>query len=518
MKLKDYLLVSVLTAISPLIYGYYFNVLDHHHYLPYINKLLNPALYLNDYYFSQPHNLYSPFNYFIVFIKKLFNLNLPWTYFIIYFVSLWLLYFAIYYLTQTIYKKSAISALAVFLFLLPKWAAQIGYLTHHFYFVSRDLSLGLSLIALSLILKKKSLPSAILIALAALVNPSIPIPVAILWILFWLKNLTNKLPAFLPINQPWLNTLKQRGTYSFPHLWKWTGWGNLALFLSLLASGYLALRQNIFGKYLRLINKFIFICFSLFIFHFIISVLIPIPQLIQLQLLRSLNYIFIISLIVFAATIFQLFASHNRIYKLTASIALLGVYFWADHLTIWHFLAIWTLPLVLLIKPLKHKLKPQLASQTVFKLIFLISLFHLLFQLVMVKPSINLPFYFHYPSPLVNLDHFSSWLDIQIWAKNNTTEDKIFLTHPQQSGFRNFSQRSIVGDLKDGGLIFYSSDYARNWQGKMNDLQNFSQFNTNDFNNLKQKHSFDYIVVAKNHQLVNIQLIYQNNNFSVYKI
>ena len=518
MKYKDYLLISFLTLISPLLYGYYFGFLDHNHYLPYLNKLLNPALYINDYYFSQPHNLYSPFNQVVVLIKKILGLSLPWTYLIIYLISLWILYLAVYYLTQTIYKKSAISFLAVFLFLLPKWAAQIGYLTHHFYFVSRDLSLGLVLIALTLILKKKLAPSLIFIVLATLVNPSIPIPVAILWLLSFIKTPTRKLTAFLPINQSWLNTLKQRGTYSFPHLWKWTGWGNLALFLSLLVSGYLSLKHNIFGKYLSLIKNFIIICFSLFLFHFLISTLIPIPQLIQLQLLRSLNFVFVISLIVFAATIFKLIATGDHLYQLTAIIAMLGVYFWADHLTAWHFIAILSLPLSLLIKPIKSKLKPKLASKLIFKLIFLISLSHLIFQLAIVKPKINLPFYFHYQNPLIKLDHFSSWLEIQTWAKNNTDIESVFLTPPHLAGFRSFSNRSIIGDLKDGGLTFYSADYALSWQQKMDRMQNYSDFNQTDFNKVNQIYPFEYLVVTSNHQLLNFPLVYQNSAFRIYQL
>jgi len=515
MKLKDYFLITFFTIISPLINGYYFNVLDHHHYLPYLNKLLNPALYLNDYYFSQPHNLYSPFNYFIVFIKKLFNLNLPWTYFILYFISLWLLYFAVYYLTYTIYKKSEISFLAVFLFLLPKWAAQIGYMTHHFYFVSRDLSLAISLIALTLIILKKTWLSLIFILSATLVNLSIPIPVIIFWLLPWFKKLKNKFSSLLVFNLSWMNTLRKRGTYSFPHLWKWTGWGNLVLFLSLLATSWFVLKDKIFNKHTKIIKQFLFICSGLFLFHFIISAIIPTPVLIQLQLLRSLNYIFILALISFSVLNYKFLVSQSKLFYISSLIAVTAVFLWGDHLTIWHFLGIWSLSLLIFLK--KPQFKKQVNQKLFFPLIIIILFSLLFYKLFIIKPKINLPYYFYYPNALIKIDDFDDWLDIQIWAKNNTTENKVFLTPPQQAGFRSFSQRSIVGDRKDGGGIFYSPQYAQLWQQRMQDIKNFNQITEVQANQLKVKYQYDYLVVFSTHQPLDFIQAYRNKNFIIYK-
>src|SRR3989304_4312089 len=155
MKYKDYLIVTLLTLISPLIHGYYFGFIDHDVYLPYLNKIINPVLYQNDYMFSQGHWAYSPFNYFIVMLKKISGLDLAGTDFLLYLITLWLLYLAVYSLTKTIYKNDTIAFLAVWLFIVPKWAAQIGHMTHQFYFVSRDLSLALSLLALNCLLRRQ---------------------------------------------------------------------------------------------------------------------------------------------------------------------------------------------------------------------------------------------------------------------------------------------------------------------------------------------------------------------------
>ncbi|MFH2061640.1 MAG: DUF6798 domain-containing protein [Candidatus Beckwithbacteria bacterium] len=513
----SYIIITLLTFISPLIYGYYYGVIDHHHYLPYLNKLVDSSLYLKDYYFSQPHNTYSIFNYFIVFITNFFHLSLAWTHLIYYCISLWLLYFSIYYLSQTLYKKKLVSFLAVVFFILPKWAAQIGYMTHHFYFVSRDLSLGLSLLALSFILLNKKIYSLLVLILAVLVNPSIPIPVFIFW--FYRYFLQTKIfPGFIGLNPSWVNTIRQRGTYSFPHLWNWTGWGNLVLFLSLLGSSYLYFKNKLFGKYQKQLKTFIIICLFLFLFHSLIALIYPHPLIIQLQLLRSINLVFIISLISFSYLIYTIFNTRYLVHQLTTILALVGVFLWEDHLTIYHFTLIWGLPasLFLLKKDfIKLKLKPVYLKYFIIVTLIAFSSY----KLLIIKPQIKLPLYFHYPNALIkDLSQYKTWLDLQLWVKNNTDKTAIFLTPPTIAGFRDFSQRGIVGDLKDGGVSFYSADYANIWQEKMIDLTDFNQLSTQDFLSLQSKYNFNYLVVTQEHQLLDYILIYQNQDYRLYQL
>ena len=515
MRLKDYLAVTGLTIISPLIFGYYYGVLDHHHYLPYLNKLMEPGLYQSDYYFSQPHFNYSSFNYFIVWLKQALNLDLSWIHLILYFVSLWWLYFSVYFLAKTIYRRSAIGLTAAVLFLQPKWAAQIGYLTHHFYFVSRDLSLAISLIALTFVLKKKPGLSISLLALAATVNPSIPIPVALFWLAEFLPRLKTFNLSLFSTDQQWLEVLKRRGTYSFPHLWDWTGWGNFGLYLALMGTSWLVLRGRLFGEYLVPVRRFLFICSGLFLFHFLISAIVPIPQLIQLQFLRAVNYIFVFSLVALAAGLNFLWSRSNLYVSFAAISALIGVYLWADHLTGWHFIAILILPALWLIK-FKSNQKIKLISLPAFLAIMLFS--HLMIKLLIVKPQINLPFYWHYPNTLINLPTYQDRFDLQIWAAGNTAKDEIFLIPPGFSGFRSFSKRSIVADQKDGGVIFYSPQYAQDWNERVKNLVGYSQFGLSEFQRLAQIYSFDYVVVTKNHPPLDLPLVYENRGFRVYKM
>lgn len=511
---KTWIYLSVLVLITPVITGYYFGFLDHNHYFPYLNKLLNSSLYPHDYYFSQPHGLYSPFNYLLVGFSSLTGLGLATTHFIFYLISLWLLYFGIFRLSQTIYKQKLIGFLAIFLFLIPKWAAQIGYMTHHFYFVSRDLSLGLSLIGLAAILNQKRILSGLWLLVAAFINPSIPIPVAIFWLVRFLP-IKKYFSGFIALPSDWVSTLKQRGTYSFPHLWSWTGWGNLFLWLSLFFPGYLLFKKKIFNQATPAVKQFLIICAGLFIGHSLMAWIWPNPWLIQLQLLRSLNFIFVVATISFAAAVYSLLGG-SLLTRLIAIVAAIGVYLWGDHLTGWHFLAILLLPAYLLIA------RPKLTKKTNVRLVIMVIgvtlIFHLSYKLFIVKPEVKWPYYWHYPNALVRVDRFSSWLKVQSWAKDNSPIDSVFLVSPEMVGFRSFSQRGIVADAKDGGVAFYAPEYAAAWQERMDDLKDFDNFNESKFIELKNKYQFDFLIVKSSHQPLNFEQVYVNPDFVIYKI
>lgn len=513
------MIIIFFCSASIAINGYYFGFIDHQHYLPYLNKLINPDSYSSDYYFSQPHNLYSPFNSFIILFKNIFNLEVSSTCFILYLASLWLLYFSIYYLATSIYKNYVIGIISVFLFIIPKWAAQIGYMTHHFYLVSRDLSLGLSILALAFVLRKKMIVSLIIILGAVFVNPSIPIPVGIFWLYKTFKKsfLTKKkLPAILAYNNQWLEIMRQRGTYSFPHLWHWTGWGNMILFLSLFPASWIILKKQLFGKQLKNLKRFLQICFLLFAFHFLISFVIPISFLIQLQLLRAVNFIFVLSLVIFSAALYKVISSFDWPQKLAAFPAIIAVFLWGDHLTVWHFLAIWFLPLFLIVFPSKRKKK--IGNKNIVLTLILIVILNSLIHLFYIKPIIFWPYYIHYPNPLVKIDYFPDWLNVQMWAKNNSDINSVFLVPPNYGGFRSFSERGIIGDSKDGGLVFYSPAYAKEWSERMDNLSNYQTFDENKFNYLKNKYNFDYFVLTNKHHIINPLPIYKNKNFKIYKL
>jgi hypothetical protein len=63
------------------------------------------------------------------------------------------------------------------------------------------------------------------------------------------------------------------------------------------------------------------------------------------------------------------------------------------------------------------------------------------------------------------------WVAAQMWARAHTPVDALFLTPPEESGFRIYSQRSIVGEMRDGTQLYFSAAFARPWWERMAALQ-----------------------------------------------
>jgi hypothetical protein len=111
----------------------------------------------------------------------------------------------------------------------------------------------------------------------------------------------------------------------------------------------------------------------------------------------------------------------------------------------------------------------------------------------------------------------NDWINVQIWAKENTPNDSIFLVPPDQTGFRIYSKRSIVGDIKDGAVAIYSSEYSKSWRDTMIKLNNHITWKENDLKILQGEYGFQYIVTLTDVNLT-FQEIYRNKKFKIYKL
>jgi hypothetical protein len=109
------------------------------------------------------------------------------------------------------------------------------------------------------------------------------------------------------------------------------------------------------------------------------------------------------------------------------------------------------------------------------------------------------------------------WIQAQLWAREHTAKDAVFLTPWRRpAGFPIFSQRSIVGDWESGGDVKLNYTFARQWQEQRNDLENFAKLATADLCRLATKYRFHYIVTRKEQHL-QFPLLYENAEFSIYQ-
>jgi hypothetical protein len=84
----------------------------------------------------------------------------------------------------------------------------------------------------------------------------------------------------------------------------------------------------------------------------------------------------------------------------------------------------------------------------------------------------------------------------QNWARENTPKTAMFLTPPKEAGFRVFSERSIVGEWKDGTQQYFDDGFAREWGRRMETImaKEFGKYTDEEIVDLAGRFGADYIV------------------------
>ncbi|MBL7196673.1 MAG: hypothetical protein ISS47_01090 [Candidatus Omnitrophica bacterium] len=126
------------------------------------------------------------------------------------------------------------------------------------------------------------------------------------------------------------------------------------------------------------------------------------------------------------------------------------------------------------------------------------------------------------------------WINTQIWARENTSSETVFITPPYLEGFRIHSQRGIAVENKDGGVSIFDIKFALEWWQRMNVLgynnlsitvldfvpeckKAYNNLDEKEIIQLSNKYEADYIVTEKEKQL-DLELAYQNDHFKVYSV
>jgi hypothetical protein len=92
-----------------------------------------------------------------------------------------------------------------------------------------------------------------------------------------------------------------------------------------------------------------------------------------------------------------------------------------------------------------------------------------------------------------------SWNEVQAWVRDHTPPEAVVLTPPYRDGFRVFSERSIVGEWKDGTQQFFDAAFAFEWRRRMaqlkGDTRDFDTFDTATLLALGREYGAAYLVV-----------------------
>jgi len=118
------------------------------------------------------------------------------------------------------------------------------------------------------------------------------------------------------------------------------------------------------------------------------------------------------------------------------------------------------------------------------------------------------------------------WADIQIFAKENSRKDALFIVPPYCNDFGLYSQRATLGDWAEGANILYMDNtFAKEWLTRMNDLgwkdirgaeDGYKELSTEEIVTTAHKYGADFIVTEKPKHF-ELPMLYENKQFALYK-
>ncbi|MFA5160762.1 MAG: DUF6798 domain-containing protein [Elusimicrobiales bacterium] len=316
----------------------------------------------------------------------------------------------------------------------------------------------------------------------------------------WYLRLKNPFghagPEFAAILKLWYP-----GHY-FPSQWEMSKWRNVAVFLPLLA--YLYIRGMGGCRRAAEAKAFLFAFAAMWAAALFFSEIFPVRQMLVLQFFRS-DSLFAPLAMVFAAV----FIADSGGLRGAASSALLCLALLefsnplAGQIAGAAFLALRALPCA-----------PQPAPDSRLKYVLPAALVAVLFVPFMLERVLYFGLDFKDAGD-------RAWIETQLWAKQNTPPETVFLTPPDMRGWRVFSERSPVTEWLDGAAMHWAPGAERIWFSRERD-SNSGQ----DRRLLCRKYGARYIVAHSREKTADSgvpragcgKLVYENSGFAVCEI
>ena len=91
-----------------------------------------------------------------------------------------------------------------------------------------------------------------------------------------------------------------------------------------------------------------------------------------------------------------------------------------------------------------------------------------------------------------------SWRAVQDWVRESTPRSAVILTPPREAGFRVFSERTIVGEWKDGTQQYFDDAFVREWGARMEALgEDYAPLPEDQLVALARRYGASYIVMPR---------------------
>ncbi|MBI2641209.1 hypothetical protein HYW87_01270 [Candidatus Roizmanbacteria bacterium] len=543
-SLYQRILFFAVTLITVFIMGYYFGTFDQAIHIPFLKKFADPTLFPNDPFFDLRFHHYSYFWFLFVPFQKLGILEI--TMFLVYLAVVYLTFWALWKLSKTLFNDPLTSVITIITSIFPHLAFA-GFTVFQFSLLNRSFVLPFLLLAIDFYLNRKYVVAFLLLGLMYNIHV-ISVNFVIFMFLFdsllqikrigWKKVIVHMslfvLAAFpvliwkmggspvqFSANKEWFDVINKSMMHfifnlvsSDPMTLLLTLGGIASVVIFFFAESRLSeVRFNITVKNF-VYSLLLVLLVSIFTTYFYPSVII-----IQSQIIRAGLFILIFSYLYITRYFVKIYQSK--------SINESGFFVFLTALT-FSLTPLILLTTLLIYKYFKSKYWTYLnLALTVlsFSLLMLLSL-----KLQIWRPGI-------YISPEPTPEY-----DVEIWAKNNTPKNALFITPPYKWWFftpewRAISERSTVITLYDQLEFAFAPQYLGRWKNRFKDIAPgaLEQFDGNvfksititkeafysrteeHFKQIAQKYGASYLLVEKPFRY-DFPIVYENGEFTLYDL
>jgi len=460
LKLKDFLLLLLLTLGALLVHGYHPWVEDAEIYVPGVEKILQPELFPVNSQFFESHAHLTLFPNLIAASIRLSHLPLDTVLFCWQFTSIFLLLLACLALIRRCFPDSkarwAGAAFVAALLTLPVAGTALYIMDQ--YINPRNLVAFAIIFAIVKVIDGKYIQAGLFLAFAAAIHPLMSVfAFSYCAVLVCMKQFDRRFAAlacllpfglsFEPPSQAY-HQVALSHSYFYLLRWQWYEWlGVLAPMLLLWWFSRVARSRQL--RNLELL------CRALIVYQFIyllVSVLLSIParfeSVARLQPMRSLYLLYVL---------FFLFAG-----------GLLGEYVLKNR--VWRWIAVFA---------------PLSAGM-------------FLTQRALFPASSHI----EWPGAAPR----NPWVQAFEWIRTNTPRDAVFALDPfhmniageDANGFRAIAQRSMLADaVKDSGAVTMFPPNAEEWLKQVQAQNGWKTFQAQDFHRLKSEYGVNWIVLQQ---------------------
>lgn len=538
--------IVIACAVAFMAYFYTFGIDDQGIYIPFISKMLDPHLYPNDPLLLLQKDYIRFIWYFVKPLFLIFGVQL--SFFLLYILSYLLIFSGVYMLVHMLTHSRNLGILGVIMTLIPKLPLVPVTITMP-YFAPRLLVIGLVLWVMYLFINQRYVYAFVLMALGVLFNIIFIFPLVLVLPLrlmqetklsarakvfiltmfgivsspiFLLRAFTENVAQTPVLDSGWVMFARFMlpiffflpGTSDSILEWTYVAFG-IAFFIVV---AYLLRKTQLPHRTYTVFRDIWLVCLVLTIATYFMHTIFPMVLFYQMQLTRVTYFIPVLFILLVCRYINQNLSTLKnnppQMYALIVN-SVVGI------------------PFLTLIN---LNFRTKVLS---FITIFISLLITVAGGVYISQPETNI--FADLTQSIADTPEY----DAQIWMKENTPLDSLFITpscidEKYTPNFRVFSQRSILFSNSELGESVLTYTYKQDLEQRLNDLtrgeyeKNFDSFHqpgtlyellytsytnttTEQFVKLGQKYTADYVVVEVDQHL-DLPVVYTNTKYRIYQL